>query len=124
MQRRRVYVQGKWHFWIENTHWKITFLDKILTNFSDKIDLSEEILTDLDGQILQSVVRGSEKNSYRFHFDLGATLEVWPDTDVNEDQWAIYEYGEKITIGHRDGTVSVERDSEKIAPGKYYYEYP
>jgi hypothetical protein len=49
---------------------------------------------------------------------------MWPNTDVDEDQWAIYEDGATITIGHRDGTVTVEESEKKIAPGKYYYECP
>jgi len=90
LARRRVFITGDWHLWIQNAHWEIeTRYEKINSDTFDT-DSLEETLKELDGQRLLSVSACSGEGSCVLAFDLGASLALRPNVDVDDEQWSIH----------------------------------
>lgn len=91
LRRRRVSAVGDWHLWIQYCEWKISVVDGSQDSRSVGIS-ADECLLDLDGQRLVSMATGSLPNSWKFAFDLGGALEVWPSTEyeATDDMWSLY----------------------------------
>ena len=116
LKRRRVFVMGDWHLWIQYCDWKLSVPEGSLD--SQTIGSSpDECLLDLDGQRLVSVTSGSLANSWKFAFDLGGTLEVWPSTEyeATDDLWSLHSWNDEIgdlriiAALRNDGTLVFEK---------------
>lgn len=92
--RRHVSVRGDWHLWIQYCEWKITVSDGSCDSEGFAWRQPDECLADLDGQRLIGVGGGSLPNSWRFEFDLGGTLELWPSTEyeATDNLWSLYRW--------------------------------
>ena len=44
-----------------------------------------------------------------FTFDLGASLEIWPSTEILDDQWSLYSWGGDIVTCRGDGPLVFEK---------------
>ena len=93
LQRRHITVTGDWHFWVQYGDWTISTADGVLTSDHPWGSEFDECLPDLEGQGLVSVDRGVRERSYAFRFDLGGILEIWPSTEIADDQWSLYSLG-------------------------------
>jgi hypothetical protein len=113
LERRRVHVLGDWHLWIQYSDWKVTVPAGSLESGTVSSS-SDECLLDLDGQRLDSVASGSSPNSWKFVFDLGGALEVWPSTayETTNHLWSLHSWDGDIAALRGDGTI----DFEKAAP--------
>ncbi len=94
LRRRHVSVVGDWHFWIQYCDWKISVSDGSCDSENFDWRQPDECLRDLDGQRLLSVSGGSLANSWKFEFDLGGALELWPSTEyeVTDNLWSLYRW--------------------------------
>jgi hypothetical protein len=92
--RRHVTVRGDWHLWIQYCEWKITVSDGSCDSENFDWRQPDECLKDLDGQRLIGVGSGSFPDSWRFEFDLGGALELWPSTDyeATDNLWSFYRW--------------------------------
>jgi|GraSoi2013_115cm_1033766.scaffolds.fasta_scaffold22514_2 hypothetical protein len=100
LKRRGVYVTGDWHLWVQYGDWTLSTSDGILNSEDPPGSPLDECLRDLDGQRLVSVDRGNMEGSCAFKFDLGGILEIWPSTEIPDDQWGLYNWnGGIITCG-------------------------
>jgi hypothetical protein len=122
LRRRRVFAQGDWHLWIQYCDWEISVADGSLD--SGNADLSsDECLLDLNGQRLVSVESGALPNSWKFAFDLGGALELWPSAayETTEDLWGLYNWNSDsldlrfVASFRGDGTVDFE-NADRPAP--------
>ena len=97
LRRRRVYVVGDWHLWIQYCDWKISVADGSVDSDSDGLS-SNECLLDLEGQHLVSVTNGSLPNSCKFEFDRGGVLELWPSSEYEptDNMWTLYRWNDGI----------------------------
>ena len=82
----------------------------------------DECLADLDGQRLVSLDNGPLPNSWKFQFDLGGVLEVWPWTayEPTDDLWHLRSWNDDIAALQSDGTITFEkaaRDGAKPSAG-------
>jgi hypothetical protein len=93
LRRRHVRVGGDWHLWIY-CDWKISVADG--SSDSENFDWRQpdECLNDLDGQRLVGVGPGSLPNSWKFEFDLGGALELWPsiEYEATDNLWSLYRW--------------------------------
>jgi hypothetical protein len=109
LQRRHITVTGDWHFWVQYGDWKISTAGGVLTSDHPWGSEFDECLRDLDGQRLVCVGQGAMAGSCAFNFDLGAILQIWPSSEVPEDQWSLYSWnGDIVTCGH-DGALAFEK---------------
>jgi hypothetical protein len=97
LARRRIFVVGDWHLWIQYCDWKISVSDYSLNSGSAAIS-SDECLSDLDGQRLVAVTGGVSPNSWKFDFDLGGALELWPSTayEASDNLWSLHGWNTDI----------------------------
>jgi hypothetical protein len=97
-RRRRVYVTGDWHFWIQ-CEWKISTQTGTLTSDHRPGTRRDECLQDLNGQALVSVAKAKRRHSLRFKFDLGGELEMWPTPGLDTLHWSLHGWnGEIVTF--------------------------
>jgi hypothetical protein len=98
LARRRVHVQGQWHFWIYCCDWSIFDEMGELVGGTTSKRAIDRAARYLDGQALISgslVTRGMRTI---LTFDLGATLVTKPYNRTDE-QWMLYEpEGNVLTI--------------------------
>jgi hypothetical protein len=114
--RRLVTVRGDWHLWIQYCDWKISVSDGSCDSESFDWRHPDECLRDLDGQRLVSVGGGALPNSWKFAFDLGGVLEVWPSTEYKptNDLWGLYRWDNEaqnlrfIVSAQNDGMLDFE----------------
>jgi hypothetical protein len=109
LQRRHVTITGDWHFWVQYGEWKISTNNGVLTSDDPSGSQSEECLRDLGGQRLVSVESGAREKSLAFNFDLDTTLEIWPSSQIPDDQWSLYNWNGDIVTCRNDGTLVVEK---------------
>ncbi len=109
LARRRVFISGDWQLWIQNAHWEIeTRYEKVNSDTFDAVSL-QEALKELDGQRLLSVSADASDGSCVLGFDLGASLTLRPNANVDDDQWSIHAAdGSWITCG-MDGSLGEGR---------------
>jgi hypothetical protein len=55
LQRRRVFISGDWHFWVQYGEWKLVTADGVLGSNDPPGSLRDECLGGLEGQRLLSV---------------------------------------------------------------------
>jgi len=109
LQRRHVDVTGDWHFWVQYGDWRISTANGVLTSDHPWGSEFDECLRDLEGQRLVSVDRGIRERSCAFKFDLGGILEIWPSTEIPEDQWSLYSWDGDIVTCRNDGALEFEK---------------
>jgi hypothetical protein len=109
LKRRSVVIVGDWHFWVQYGDWKLATAWGTLTNYDPPGTPLDECLRDLDGQRLASVGSGSMVGSCEFGFDLGATLQIWPSTEIPDDQWSVYGWNGDIVTCRHDGELVFEK---------------
>lgn len=110
LRRRHVSILGDWHLFIQYCDWKISVADGSLD--SQSIGTSpDECLIDLDGQRLVSLEGASLPNSWKFQFDLGGELEVWPSAEyeATDDLWHLRSWNGDIAALQSDGTIVFEK---------------
>jgi hypothetical protein len=90
LARRRVFISGDWHLWTQNAHWEIeTRYENVNSDTFDASSL-QETLNELDEQRLLSVAGGSDDGSCVLAFDLGASLALRRNANVDDDQRSIH----------------------------------
>jgi hypothetical protein len=118
LKRRRVFIAGDWHLFLQYCDWKISVsggsLDSQCTSSSP-----DECLLDLDGQRLVSVESGFLPHSWKFRFDLGGILDVWPSAqnESSADLWSLHEWDGDITAMCGDGTIMREKATQATPAG-------
>ncbi|MDQ0564127.1 hypothetical protein QO004_005945 [Rhizobium mesoamericanum] len=114
-KRRRIRIRGDWHLWIYCCSWQITANGEILATNEDTNEKMSKAAHFLDGQILVDVSPSGEEGKSRFEFDLGGTLETWPDATDPADQWMLYHGHDVWTLG-ADGKITLT-DIDKTPAG-------
>lgn len=106
--RRRVHVQGDWSFWVNYGDWTLRTADGVLDSTNDPGSPLDDCLRDLEGQKLLSLEAGQKPNACVLTFDLGAVLEIWPSTEIQDDQWSLHTWNGRIASFQHDGSVVFE----------------
>jgi hypothetical protein len=103
LQRRRVVLHGEWNLWIYCCHWRCT--ENGADQSTDDSPEAEIAATAnfMDGQKLISVNIDRTTGKSFFQFDLGATLEIWPYEDDNEEQWMLFTPSGYVLTYRADG---------------------
>jgi hypothetical protein len=111
LMRRRVFIAGDRHLFIQCCDWAISVPGGSLTSKDIGSSSPEECLLDLEGQRLVSVESGSSPNSWRFQFDLGGVLELWPSAayEPSDGLWSLHRWNGNITVMRNDGTMALEK---------------
>jgi hypothetical protein len=111
LSRRRVFVEGDWHFWIQDTRWRLRTEGGVVDYNSDVSESVNECLLDLEGQRLLSLEM-REDNTIDLIFDLGGNLEVGGSlVGLSETQWSLHHWQGTVTSFKADGTLTVEREA-------------
>jgi hypothetical protein len=116
LARRRITVVGDWDLFVQYCNWKISVSDGSCDSESFDWRQPNECLHDLDGQRLVSVSGGALANSWKFAFDLGGVLELWPSTEYKptNDLWGLYCWDDEaqnarfVVSVHNNGAVNFE----------------
>lgn len=109
LKRRRVFVSGDWHFWIQYGQWKLATDDGVLDSSDPPGSSLDECLSGLEGQRLLSVYVEEATNSWTLAFDLGALLKIWPSSEIPDDLWSLYVWNGDIISCQNDGKLATER---------------
>lgn len=104
LQRRKVFVVGDWHLWIQHADWKLKTVNGILSSNHDIGTKRDEVLLDLSGQKLVSVDVVPAKNRWTLAFDLGGVLDIWPATYKAEELWGLHGWDGNIVGCRQDGS--------------------
>jgi hypothetical protein len=106
LRRRRVSILGDWSLFVQYCDWKISVADGSVDSQSIGTS-SNECLADLDGQRLVSLESAARFNSWKFQFDLGGMLEVWPSAAYGptDDLWHLATWNDGTAALTADGTV-------------------
>ena len=77
--RRRVFVRGEWHLWIQYCRWNAQ--SRSGHEASSEINLAEtkSTLEEIDGQFIQSVRYDAEKCNIELNFDLDSKILISPE---------------------------------------------
>jgi hypothetical protein len=118
LKRRRVFVVGDWHLFIQYCDCKISVSGNSLDS-QNASSSPDECLLDLDGQRLVSVGNGSSANSWKFQFDLGGILEVWPSAtyEPSDDMWSLSAWNGDIAAMRSDGAAVFEKSTPSMSAG-------
>lgn len=111
LNRRGVYVTGDWHLWVQYGNWMLLTSGGVLNRGDPSDSPLDECLRDLDGQRFMSVERGNREGSCLLRFDLGGILEIWPSTEIPDDQWALYNWNGEIASYSSDGKLIFDKSS-------------
>jgi hypothetical protein len=115
LARRRVFVQGEWHFWLRDCEWEISAARYSISR-RDIGNLTTDQLQELDGQVLQSVENGRLPDSLSFRFDLGAELQIWPLVGAEDDRWSLHRRGGDIVVCQVNGELAFEKGTPSELP--------
>ncbi len=114
LRRRRVFVAGDWHLWIEHADWKLTTVSGVLDSDDDIATPKDECLHDLEGQRLLSVNVDPAINRWTLEFDLGTILQMWPASYESEDVWSLHPKEGAIVACQKDGTFVYEKVPPRV----------
>lgn len=104
LQKRRVFVVGQWHLWIQYCDWDVITSSASVS--SDESDMSkiDACLDDIDGQMLVEV--NASGATCNLVFDLGGKVVLRPSSEFDDDdQWTLHEAGQCIYAFQSDGTI-------------------
>jgi len=117
LARRRVFVTGDWHLWIQNGEWSVATAH-YTANASDNAP-SAQCLGELEGQRLQSADKGGADKLLVLGFDLGGTLIVSPSLETPEDQWSLHRWDGGITSSDSSGQLTFDGTAQVGAQPQY-----
>jgi hypothetical protein len=107
--RRKVWIWGEWHLWIDACDWKIIENGKAICKNTSSIKRIYMGLEKLEGQFLINVEVDQENGNTKFYFDLGAIIETkkW---DNGGEQWHLYQPDKSVLSIKSDGTYFICRN--------------
>ena len=114
LSRRRVFLVGHWHFWVQEARWKLRCSQRSIgTDGVWRDAAASECFDELQGQKLVSAAIGSHAHSWVLKFDLGAILELEPEPDAapESDQWTLHAWDGDVIGYQNDGRWTVEKAS-------------
>jgi hypothetical protein len=114
LKRRRVFLSGGWHFWIQYGQWKLATADGVLESNDPPGSSLDESLGGLEGQRLLSVDVEEATNSWTFAFDLGASLKIRPSTEIPDNLWSLYIWNGDIISCQNAGKLVIERRNAPV----------
>jgi hypothetical protein len=88
LARRRVFIHGDWHLWINCCDWKVWSRRKLIGRSISKSTI-QRAADILDGQKLVQFSIRQRQTRCVFEFDLGGRLETEP-YDHESEQWLLY----------------------------------
>ena len=103
--RRKVFVTGDWHLWIQHADWKLETVNGSLSSRDDTGSRKDEWLRDLDGQRLMAAAVAKSTRRWTLKFDLGAILAIWPATYQAEELWSVHGRDGHIVVCQQDGSI-------------------
>lgn len=103
--RRLAHLQGDWHFSVVYGDWSIRTAHGGLDSEASSGSPEDACLVDLQGQRLVSVEPGRLPNSWKWTFDLGGVLEVWPSNEIPDEQWTLHPRNGEIAVYGHDGSL-------------------
>jgi len=89
LARRKVFIHGDWHLWINCCDWKV-FSNRKLVGQSTAKSTFQKVAGTLDGQALIGFSLTPKPVRCRFEFDLGGRLETHP-YDRRSEQWLLFD---------------------------------
>ena len=104
LQRRRVFVVGDWHLWIQHADWKLKTMNGTLSSNHNIGTRRDSVLLDLSGQRLVSVDVAPSTARWTLAFDLGGVLDIWPATYKAEELWGLHRWDGDIVGCRQDGS--------------------
>ena len=113
LARRRVFVQGEWHFWLRDCEWEISTANYSISR-RDVGNAVADCLQELDGQRLQTVENGRLPDSLSFRFDLGAELQIWALVGPEDDRWSLHSRGGDVAVCQGNGELVFEKGAPSV----------
>lgn len=101
LARRRVYVHGQWHLWINCCNWQVFSGTECVGSSSSSTEI-RRAAEFLDGQALTRFSISLPGGNCEFQFDLGASLRTQP-YDTESEQWLLFEPSRTVLILRADG---------------------
>jgi hypothetical protein len=113
LARRRVFIHGDWHLWINCCDWK-AFSKRKLIGQSTSVSSIQKAADILDGQALVSFSLRLKPVRCRFEFDLGGRLETYP-YDRKSVQWLLYDSRNQVLTLRADDVYSYGPSNRPVA---------
>lgn len=114
LQRRQVWIEGDWHFWVHCCHWTI-YENGIAIAHEEADDNKIDGATKrLDSQALIAVEGLDESGAIRLRFEHGLVLELRPYAsyadfgDEGAELWMLFRPDGQVVSCMSDGTVTTE----------------
>lgn len=110
--RRRVYVHGDWHLWVQQK-WTLRDGRRIVGSSSDDYPRRVASAAWLDGQCLSGVRFNRTRKTAVLQFDLGGRLTVGPAESrrAKAALWALYCPGSRVLRVYGDGHGDLRRSA-------------
>ena len=109
LARRRVFIVGDWHLWIQYGNWAVHMPNASL-NSNDKVGTAlDKSLELLDGQRLQSADSIVGSATLILRFDGEAAVTVSPAEDIQDTLWSLHLWSGDIVTCDFDGSLTMEK---------------
>lgn len=108
MARRRVFIEGDWHFWIQHANWTLRTASHLATNTQSYSAMIDQAMQELDGQILESYDISGFPEKFSLRFDLGAMLDIGGSDRTGDELWSITLRNEYVVICDAAGNLTRE----------------
>jgi hypothetical protein len=115
LRRRRVFIVGDCHFWVQYGAWKLSTATGVLDSQSPIGSPLEECLNDLDGQRLVSMRLDPAGEAWTLEFDQEGLLEIKKSEGNDEPQWSLHQWNGDVAESRRDRILHFDRDAYAAA---------
>jgi hypothetical protein len=117
LKRRRVFIEGDWHFWIQWGHWKLRTAHGSLDFQAPSGSPLDECLADLDGQRLVSARADRPGKVAVWEFDQGGLLEIGHSGQEDEEpQWSLHRWNGDVIELCGSRILSFDKDTWAARP--------
>jgi hypothetical protein len=117
---RRVWFEGEWSVLADRGKWRVVTPNFTLDSGMRRKGWNDGALKELDGQRLANAQAGAGPGSVLLTFDLGGSLEMWPDENIEDSNpWFLISWNDDTVICHKDGSQTLEARSKRPPHHRY-----
>lgn len=109
LARRRVFIVGDWHFWIQYGNWAVRMPNMSLSNNDEVGTTLDRSLELLEGQKLESADSIVGTATLILKFDGEAAVTVSPAEDIQDTLWSLHRWSGEVVVCDHGGSLTMEK---------------